>query len=652
MLLDYYDRVVPRWSAEERVLHTSDDEWLARLVNLYASAGRARDAAEFLRAAADAHLQAGTWTSPQGGGMGGDTSPPASLTPTVNIANRLRQMGRWADALRVRVLSYLRVGPDSAYGQTIRPRLVADLRAAPPKAAEEGYRLLLVGQPEPKRLTPPALGVYADGDPVGLTRLRSRLADQLAEVRRPGPLRAALDKLATAQPDELKFALLAALLAEDAGRKVAATRLAAWGEQNLPKPTGSAHAEAGGLWLAARACLAREGPRDVGEALAKQAVNAARRGSQLDQARTILLDWGELELRRGNRQAAADHWLEAASLVAPSREEGELWPVSYEQAHACLGIAGRAAEAGLTELSLACVGQALKGGPPPRPNTQRNRPQGVLWETPLTPQVFAMERHWPTDAKSSTAVYDVLVECVLPSALPGEVRWYLGEFMGETGPAQGVASLGTLLVRWAVPAGKAKELGARLAGPPASPRAEAAARLLRVQLAREVRDERVAAEELNWFRERPGPGADPARGPFGLPCGAGLVRPRRPLGDGSRHSGALGAAAGDGARVDGRGPPAAPAAGTRPGRTQEPVGRPPASGRGHAPGPVANSPGTAGAGNARRRSARIRSGAGGVRRGVGQRRPGSFHDGLKYNVLLLGSKRAGSPVPSTDPCAR
>src|SRR5262249_9468183 len=154
------------------------------------------------------------------------------------------------------------------------------------------------------------------------------------------------------------------------------------------------------------------------------------RERQLEQARTVLLEWGELELGRGTPHAGAEHWLQAAALLAPRNAEEAAWPVGHDQARAYLVIPGRAAEAGRSELSRSCLGPALKGGTPAVPHQPRNGRPGAASPVALTPRVLAMEPQWPTDPKSAAAVYDVLVECVLPPGQPGEVRWYVGEITG------------------------------------------------------------------------------------------------------------------------------------------------------------------------------------------------------------------------------
>src|SRR5262249_54316017 len=72
-----------------------------------------------------------------------------------------------------------------------------------------------------------------------------------------------------------------------------------------------------GLWVAARDCLKREELRDAGAKLGERALAAAKRQLDKTAALSILREWGEAELARGDKAAAERRWAQMLELVLP-----------------------------------------------------------------------------------------------------------------------------------------------------------------------------------------------------------------------------------------------------------------------------------------------------------------------------------------------
>jgi hypothetical protein len=72
-----------------------------------------------------------------------------------------------------------------------------------------------------------------------------------------------------------------------------------------------------GVWLIARQCLRHPALLAAGERLGKRAVEAARRQLEPHFALAMLREWGQIELDRGDRQAAQRRWAEMLDVVLP-----------------------------------------------------------------------------------------------------------------------------------------------------------------------------------------------------------------------------------------------------------------------------------------------------------------------------------------------
>jgi tetratricopeptide (TPR) repeat protein len=86
-----------------------------------------------------------------------------------------------------------------------------------------------------------------------------------------------------------------------------------------------------GLWLAARECLTRPDLRSQGEKLGRRAIEAAQRQSEPDYQLAMLREWGEIEIKRGDRAAAEKLWTEMLERVLTKpvtkpRKESETSP--------------------------------------------------------------------------------------------------------------------------------------------------------------------------------------------------------------------------------------------------------------------------------------------------------------------------------------
>ncbi len=307
-----------------------------------------------------------------------------------------------------------------------------------------------------------------------------------------------------------------------------------------------------GLWLVARLCLERKELRAVGVQLGERAVEAASRQLDYDMALAMLREWGQLELDRGDRQAAEQRWKQMLRLVlpvpvSPRRQDSsrtgasnrspsteysvlstqysvlstqtsrppQVPVVTVQQFEQAAQVAALAVEKGLTTLSLQAMREALRGGPPVRvvvedPRFRQSNPGNQA--TSLTglddsgsAAVVAghlrdLAVRWRQRQVPPADLYDLLVEIVLPETRPAEV--FLYPQMVRFTPGERPVSAARLLAEAAAQANRLDDLRQRIAARQDKPLAELSARVLLAQAALAARDQARSTELLQTLGER------------------------------------------------------------------------------------------------------------------------------------------------------
>ncbi|HEY7326851.1 MAG TPA: DUF1583 domain-containing protein [Gemmataceae bacterium] len=413
-------------------------------------------------------------------------------------------------------------------------------------------------------------------------RLTSMLEQALHDAMRKPELRTeaqgALKKLLAEHPDDLSVRIVAALEAgldeksalftqetEKLAHLLEAQPLEqlAKGQRANSRQRNEA-AQQIGVWLIARQCLHRPDLRAIGEKLGERAVEAARRQLEPHFALAMLREWGQIEMDRGDRQAAERRWAEMLDVVLPhsvSRDpkgsaRGDALPfgsrltdrfvfaldpppsppkpqapnpnpqilnpkpsqvpaVTIEQFEDAARVALLTADKKMFSLSLRSLGDALRGGPPVsgaenlgrRANIVRAAGQGAInndnkdqHNAIVAQRVATLVTRWQVGDVPSQDIYAVLASAVLPEARPAEVFLYAPPTLAD--PTQPSGSVGQQLVSIAVKARRLDDLRRRTAERQDKPLGELNARVLLAHIAEAAKDEAGLRAALKDFAQR------------------------------------------------------------------------------------------------------------------------------------------------------
>ncbi|HZV06513.1 MAG TPA: tetratricopeptide repeat protein, partial [Gemmataceae bacterium] len=406
-----------------------------------------------------------------------------------------------------------------------------------------------------------------------VSMLEQALQDALTKPELRAEAEAALKKLLGEHPDDLSVRIAAALKAgldekpealADAVEKLARL-LEAQPLEKLAKgqrANARQRAEAAqqiGVWLIARQCLRRPLLRAVGEKLGQRAVEAGRRQLEPHFALAMLREWGQIELDRGDRQAAERRWAEMLSIVLPPpAKEGlgfRVWglgedgfvfaldappappasqpstpnpkpqipnpkpslvpAITIEQFENAARVAVLAADQKMFALSLRSLGDALRGGPPvsgaenlgrrryimmagnPNPAGNDNNEQHSVT---VAQRVATLVARWQRGDVPAQDIYKVLADVALPEARPAEVFLYADTTLND--PSQPSISVGQLLVAAAARTGRLEDLRRRVAARQDKPLGELNARVLLAHIAEAAKDEAGLRAALKDFGQR------------------------------------------------------------------------------------------------------------------------------------------------------
>ena len=386
------------------------------------------------------------------------------------------------------------------------------------------------------------------------------LKDQKDQKDLAAEVRETMERLVSTYPEDLSVlaasAILAGLDEKAESLAPAADRLAkSVDSQTLePLPSGGRanarqreeSARQLVLWVVARECSKHDATRSIGEKLTARALEAASRQVDNRWSLAMLRESGQAALDRGDKLAAEAAWrgmlkmvLVPPSPAKPSRPTG-LSPAVPGPVGLTTTPAGPAASAGLrlppgttvitlerfdqvaqlaklavdhdlTRFSIDTMRDALAGGPPvtpiaiSNPNAGRviRRVGGEAQVDPVARKVeehlFMLEAYWIKGKADPIAVYELLREAVLPKARPGEIFLYARplSMAGLKLPR----SVGALLVRWAVRAGKADDLKAAIEARQSNPLAAAPAKVLLAQLEFERKNFKETSRLLDSIRQ-------------------------------------------------------------------------------------------------------------------------------------------------------
>ena len=279
-----------------------------------------------------------------------------------------------------------------------------------------------------------------------------------------------------------------------------------------PRPAASQMAEAAPLvelWPVARIGLRREATRPAAERLAACALTAALQQEDPSWSMAILREEGQLALDRGDRAAAETAWTAMLRRILDSSAAGAqtkavATPERFRQA---ARLARNAAANGLVDLSLRSLRGVLGGGPPVQPlkvSDERRRPlltarsgddesrNSIAQQVEET--LAALQPSWQGPGVDAQQVYETLREIVLPEARPGEVFLYPRPM--ARGAVESPRSVGDLLARSAVRAGREDDLRRRTLARRDQPRAGLASLVLLGQVALARRDPKAVNEAL------------------------------------------------------------------------------------------------------------------------------------------------------------
>jgi tetratricopeptide (TPR) repeat protein len=375
----------------------------------------------------------------------------------------------------------------------------------------------------------------------------------LAEVH------ATLERLVSTYPDDLSVLAASAILGGLGGDAGSVDRLVRLVDARpLDTLTNSARANARQreeatrqllLWIVAREASKHDATRSGGEKLAMRALEASRR--QLDNRWTLamLREAGQDALDRGDRLSAEANMRAMLKMVMttttvsrpskPTTASSTAPPppappsplgarqsdaggfasspgnsvITLERFEQVAQLAKLAAEHELTNVSIDALRDALAKGPPVTPlaiaNANNSRsvvvrrtngePQLDLVAQKVEEHLFVLDAYWIKAKADPVAVYEVYREAVLPKARPSEIFLYARPL--SMASMKLPRSVGALLVRWAVKAGKADELKAAIEARQASPLAIAPAKVLLAQLEFERKNYKETSRLLDSIRE-------------------------------------------------------------------------------------------------------------------------------------------------------
>ncbi len=525
-----------------------------RLALLYQKTGRAGEARDLVLAVArtpgDFSMYDASYAAYQ------------RINQSIAVASTLFELGYPADSARfwsevandstsLESARQMYGGGQDPYSGQIAAGLARSLGAMDAETLARTFRTILAPKPDPQggegRLDLVLLCHPREVDKAGISCLFAEAVRALKDHKDLEiEVRDALDRLVATYPDDLSVLAASALFAtldgkaetlsgpaERFGRILDARPLEPLG------PGGRANARlrdqaAGQLqaWVVARECARHDATRSHGEKLAARALEAARRQGDSRWTLAMLREGGQAALDRGDKPAAEAAWRGMLRIVlapspiakAPAPARGTPGPAPVPAPSAAAGssvitlerfeqvaqLARLAADRDLARFSIDAVRESLAGGPPVTPMAAAaangrpvRRNLGEVQADPVAQKVeerlFEMESAWGRIEADPVAVYEVFREAVLPRARPGEVFLYARPL--AMAPLKLPRSVGSLLVRWALKAGKADELKAAIELRQSSPLAVALARVLLAQLAFARKDFEATSKLLDSIRE-------------------------------------------------------------------------------------------------------------------------------------------------------
>ncbi|HQU42837.1 MAG TPA: hypothetical protein PK867_08490, partial [Pirellulales bacterium] len=199
----------------------------------------------------------------------------------------------------------------------------------------------------------------------------------------------------------------------------------------------------------------------------------------------------------------------------PATKSVGLPVATLQQFDQAMDIAALAAEHELHELSLRAVREVLRAGPPAVPmkamqrggagmvvRSRSNQPDNDQSQIAqrVEQRLSRLDALWKRHAAPPEAVYQTLVEAVMPAGRPGETLLYAPPL--NVGSLRNPTSAGKLLVDWAVRAGCADRLREQVNGRLEQPLAQLPGYVLLAQLALATGDRQAATASFDWLRQR------------------------------------------------------------------------------------------------------------------------------------------------------
>jgi tetratricopeptide (TPR) repeat protein len=364
--------------------------------------------------------------------------------------------------------------------------------------------------------------LFVKEDNLDRINLNSPIAEVLHQAAGTARLlattRAGLESLVKQFPSDLTVQTGLTLLAVAEGKpesvEAAVRRLAELAAQSKPTASPQGQTVEGPqpdepqlcLWLVWRRCAANSRLRELGANLRTLALEAARRRADNNFLLAMLREDAQLALERGDSADAAACLGEMLTSVLPTAGSGPVLVSQFD--HACQ-IARLAAEHKFSALSLRAIRLALGHGPP----NQDPNPNGGFYSAPdagdsatdrvaqeVENRLAELALLWRQTGVPATEVYDTLADVVLPQNRSLNAVVYTRTLTPPD--ASHPRSVGSLLVDWAVRAGRQDDLRKRLlalvAQAPTSPEAH----LLQTQLGLAVQQRDLAQAALRWFDRR------------------------------------------------------------------------------------------------------------------------------------------------------
>jgi len=325
------------------------------------------------------------------------------------------------------------------------------------------------------------------------------------------------------------------------------------------RPNARQRAEAAGqigLWLVARECLKHEPTRKAGATLEARALEAARRQPDARWTLAMLREGGQAALDRGDRAAAESAWRQMlrqvlappslpkarkppeparpkvttrprglvaailtvaqvpapapASVPVPVPKPPAAAVATLERFEQAAQIALLAASHEMHDLSAEAIRESLGAGPPVVPIAleaavvRRARRQDGEPSDPSAQEVeeriHGLDAAWTRHGMPAGLAYETLLGAVLPEARPGEVFLYPRPL--SLGEVEHPRSVGAILVRRAVQAGRLDDLRKRVEERRDRPMAAVPAQVLAVQVAIASKDDALATRLISGLADR------------------------------------------------------------------------------------------------------------------------------------------------------